>query len=254
MADTQNSPESPDAGTVDATTNDDTVSDDTLGDAPSSDSPAEPEASGGQVGGPAAEEASVSAPADAIAATAASETVEATAELQQPEAPAELAPVATAPAPAEAAAPSAPRPETPDVAPVAEPEVPSIAATLSVPPLTEAPLVAVGTASEEGGGEWDLLIGKLRDWFARGELQARWNRIRGPLKGLGLLIGLVLLLRVYASIVGTIDAIPVVNGLLELVGLIAVGRFSADNLLRSRDREQVLSNLSQRWQSFRGRG
>ncbi|KEF41213.1 MAG: hypothetical protein ER33_12670 [Cyanobium sp. CACIAM 14] len=146
----------------------------------------------------------------------------------------------------------APTPEPPP-APAAQPAPaptgePGIASTLEVPPLEGA-----AQSGGEGGGEFELLLQKLRDWFASGELQAQWQRIRGPLKGLAILIGVILLLRVYASLIGTLDSLPLVGGLLELVGLIAVTRFSLTRLVRKSDREQVLAEWGRRWNDFRGR-
>jgi len=132
-------------------------------------------------------------------------------------------------------------------APVSEPE-PGITATLEVPPLE-------GSAEPggEGGGEFELLLQKIKDWLGSGELQAQWQRFRGPLKGLAILIGVVLLLRVYASLIGTLDSLPLVGGLLELVGLIAALRFTATRLVRKSDRDQVFADWSRRWNDFRGR-
>lgn len=132
-------------------------------------------------------------------------------------------------------------------APVSEPE-PGITATLEVPPLEG----SAGTGGE-GGGEFDLLLQKIKDWLGSGELQAQWQRFRGPLKGLAILIGVVLLLRVYASLIGTLDSLPLVGGLLELVGLIAALRFTATRLVRKSDRDQVFTDWSRRWNDFRGR-
>ncbi len=132
-------------------------------------------------------------------------------------------------------------------APVSAPE-PGIVATFEVPPLE-------GSAdpASEGGGEFDLLLQKIKDWLSSGELQAQWQRFRGPLKGLAILIGVVLLLRVYASLIGTLDSLPLVGGLLELAGLIAVSRFTVTRLVRKSDREQVFADWSRRWNDFRGR-
>jgi hypothetical protein len=137
----------------------------------------------------------------------------------------------------------APAPE-----PVPTPE-PGFAATLEVPPLE-------GSAEPggDGGGEFDLLLQKIRDWLGSGELQAQWQRFRGPLRGLAILIGVVLLLRVYASLIGTLDSLPLVGGLLELVGLIAAVRFTATRLVRKSDRDQVFAEWSRRWNDFRGQG
>lgn len=135
----------------------------------------------------------------------------------------------------------------PVVARVNEPEA-GIVATFEVPPLE-------GSADPDGdgGGEFDLLLQKIKDWLGSGELQAQWQRFRGPLKGLAILIGVVLLLRVYAALIGTLDSLPLVGGLLELVGLIAVSRFTLTRLVRKSDREQVFADWSRRWNDFRGR-
>lgn len=105
----------------------------------------------------------------------------------------------------------------------------------------------------EAGGEWDVLVRKVREWFANGELLRLWERWRDPLRLLLLVIGLVLLLRLYGSVVGTIDAIPLFGGLLELVGLVSVVRFSFTHLVRADQREEVLSDWQRRWKDFRGR-
>ncbi|MBW4530809.1 MAG: hypothetical protein KME02_09000 [Aphanothece saxicola GSE-SYN-MK-01-06B] len=135
----------------------------------------------------------------------------------------------------------------PMAAAVSEPE-PGIVATFEVPPLEGSPDPAA-----DGGGEFELLLQKIKDWLGSGELQAQWQRFRGPLKGLAILIGVVLLLRVYASLIGTLDSLPLVGGLLELVGLIAVTRFTVTRMVRKSDREQVFADWSRRWNEFRGR-
>jgi hypothetical protein len=143
-------------------------------------------------------------------------------------------------------APEAVAPE-PFMEPVSAPE-PGIVATFEVPPLEGSP-----DSAADGGGEFELLLQKIRDWLGSGELQAQWQRFRGPLKGLAILIGAVLLLRVYASLIGTLDSLPLVGGLLELVGLIAAVRFTFTKMVRKSDREQVFADWSRRWNDFRGR-
>lgn len=132
--------------------------------------------------------------------------------------------------------------------PEADAPEPGIVATFEVPPLEGSPDPAA-----DGGGEFELLLQKIKDWLGSGELQAQWQRFRGPLKGLAILIGVVLLLRVYASLIGTMDSLPLVGGLLELVGLIAVTRFTVTKMVRKSDREQVFADWSRRWNDFRGR-
>ena len=98
-----------------------------------------------------------------------------------------------------------------------------------------------------------MLVERFSTWWNSGELNRQWQRIRGPLKGVAILVVVLLALQVYATVVRTIDGIPLVSGLLELAGLIAVLQFSATRLLRSSDRQQVAAQLLRRWQDFRGR-
>lgn len=138
-----------------------------------------------------------------------------------------------------AAAPAA-APPTPEPAPT-----PAIATTLEIPP-------APGATPAEGG-EFDLLVEKLRTWFAEADIGGHWQKLRGPLKGFALLLVAVLALRLYARVVGTLDGIPLISGLLELTGLIYLVWFSSTRLVRTSERERVLAEWKQRWQSFSGR-
>jgi hypothetical protein len=164
----------------------------------------------------------------------------------QPPTPAALARPAD-PEPAaepEAAAGSAPANEAPPA------KQPSIAASLEVPPLEPTAPAADGEGG--GGGEWEILTGKVRDWFSSGEASKLLDQVGGPLKAVAYLLGLLLLLRLYTSVVSTIDALPLISGLLELVGLIAFVRFALLRLVKSSEREKVVGSLKQRWNDFRG--
>lgn len=136
--------------------------------------------------------------------------------------------------------------------PVAQPEPvpvpvesPAFSASFEVP--------AVGpTPSPEAGGELDQLLTNLRQWLDSGELN-RWIRsARTPVLALGALVGVLLVLRVYGALLGAIDSLPLIPGLLELVGVLWLARFGATHLVRSGDRRAVVSQLQQRWNAFRG--
>jgi hypothetical protein len=153
--------------------------------------------------------------------------------------PAESTPVET---PVVAAATTAAAPEP-------DPELPTVASTTEVPasPQVQAP------AADQEGGEWDLLVEKVRSWINSGQLQEQWQAARTPLSVLAGLIAVLLVLRVYSAVLGVLDSIPLLPGLLELAGLVAVVQFSLTRLVRSNDRRQVIEGVKQRWQSFRGR-
>ncbi len=163
------------------------------------------------------------------------------------EAPDQEPPTAAPEAPVEpiAAAPVTPPPVP--TAPVAT-DTPTVASTLEVPARSE-----VAAIPNEEGGEWDLLVQKLRNWISSGQLQEQWQSARTPLSLLAGLIAVLLVLRVYSAVLGVLDSIPLLPGLLELAGLVAVVHFSLTRLVRSNDRREVINSLKQRWKSFRGR-
>ena len=186
-------------------------------------------------------QAAEAAPAD----TTAAETTAA-------EAPsAETTPVETpVVAAAETAAAAEPTPPVVESPPAAAPlEVPTVASTIEVPasPQVQAP------ATDQEGGEWDLLVEKVRTWISSGQLQEQWQAARTPLSLLAGLIAVLLVLRVYSAVLGVLESIPLLPGLLELAGLVAVVQFSLSRLVRSNDRHEVIEGVKQRWKSFRGR-
>jgi hypothetical protein len=124
-------------------------------------------------------------------------------------------------------------------------EPPGIATSIVVPPLP---------AGEAGdGGEWDLLRSKVSTWFDGADLQGRWESLGGPLRAAGLLMAAVVLLRLYSALLETLGDLPLVPRLLQLVGLLTVARFALTKLVRSSERERILTSWNQRWNDFRGR-
>lgn len=220
------------------------------------------------------------APAEAVAAAAeaaevraaeepeAAETVsEAAAEAVGPTdvAPTEVAPVEAAQvqeAPVQeetvvaAAAPTEPEPVAAGVVP-AEPVITPSETPLAMPSVAstiEVPASAPGGQTSGEGGEWELLVEKLRQWIGSGQLQEQWQASRTPLSLLAGLIALLLVLRLYGALLAVIDSLPLLPGLLELAGLIAVVQFSLTRLVRSEERRSLIQSLQQRWKSFRGQG
>jgi hypothetical protein len=136
-----------------------------------------------------------------------------------------------------------------DPAPHAAPPEPSIAATLVIEasPSANSPNNEPEPQSGEGG-EWELLLGKLRQWLDQNELNKLWAQARKPVSILAALVGLLLVLRVYSA-----DSLPLVPGLLELVGVVWAVRYGIPKMLRSSERERLLGGLNQSWKAFRGK-
>ena len=127
-------------------------------------------------------------------------------------------------------------------------EEPTVATTLEVLPLS-------GQASDAGGtegGEWDLLMGKVNTWLEQSDLPGQWERLGGPLRGLGLLLAGLLVIKLYVALLDTLDDLPLLPRLHQLVGLIALLNFSLNRLTRSSDRRVILEDWKRRWDAFRG--
>ena len=146
-----------------------------------------------------------------------------------------------APTPVPTPAPTPVPTQTPAPVPTATPD-PAIAETVSIP--------ADSTAS---GGEWDLLVEKVQGLVNADQLKGLWSQWKLPVRLLGGLIVLILVLQVYGGIIRTIAAVPLAPGLLELVGLIWLANFSTRNLIRNSDRANVAANLRERWNKVVGR-
>ena len=232
-------------------------------DASLSEAPAEAVVAAAEAVAAAAEAAEVRAAEEPEAAEtvseAAAEAVEPTEEPTEV-APTEVAPVEAAPVQEEAvvaaAAPTEPEPVAAGVVP-AEPVITPSEAPLAMPTVAstiEVPASAPGGQTSGEGGEWELLVEKLRQWIGSGQLQEQWQASRTPLSLLAGLIALLLVLRLYGALLAVIDSLPLLPGLLELAGLIAVVQFSLTRLVRSEERRSLIQSLQQRWKSFRGQG
>jgi hypothetical protein len=116
------------------------------------------------------------------------------------------------------------------------------------------PATAAAMESAEGGGEWELLLGKVQAWLGQGKLQALWAQARNPLTLILATAALLVVLRVYAALLGALESLPLIPGLLELVGLVWAVRFGLPKLVQRSQRQELISSIQQRWQSFRGRG
>ena len=136
---------------------------------------------------------------------------------------------------------------TPEPTPVPTPEAtpdPVIASTIAIP---------AQNSSDETGGEWDLLVAKLKDWLNSNDIPALWSKAQLPLRVIGALIVLTLVLRVYSGILSTIDSLPLAPGLLELTGLIWIVNFGLRNLVRNGDRQRVFEGIRTSWSRVTGR-
>lgn len=157
-----------------------------------------------------------------------------------------------------------------DPTPVAEPVTEQLATAAptpaAIPPTQSAPVAldpaiaerieipaSTSQESETSGGEWELLTSKLGEWWQNNDLDEQINNLRQPLRILGILIAVGLVLKVYTGLLGAIGSIPLAPRLLELVGLYWVVHFSITRLVRSDERSKVIQSVQERWTSFTGK-
>ena len=157
----------------------------------------------------------------------------------------------------EAETPGSDPPPTPEPTPAATPEPeptpaptpaptpdPVIASTVSIP---------AQESADEDGGEWELLVGKVKDWLEQNDLAELWTKAQLPLRVVGGLIVFSLVATVYSGVLSTINSIPLVPGLLELAGVIWLVNFALRNLIRNSDRDNFIKGARSTWTRVTGR-
>ena len=160
-------------------------------------------------------------------------------------------PVAAAPEPepVEAKAPEpAPAAPSPEPAPAkAEASKPSaISSTVNVP--------ADPDASNGEGGEFQLLLAKLNEQLGGIDLGNIWEQSKQPLKLVGLALVVIFSLQLLGAVLGTLDHIPMLPRLLQLVGLIWLSLFASQRLVRSDERKKMIDTVTNTWKDITGKG
>lgn len=144
----------------------------------------------------------------------------------------------------------------PEVEAVSEAEpapAPETAATVPDPVIASTVTIPAQENSSDGGGEWDLLVEKIKAWIDSKELGSVWSQAQLPLRLIGGLILFVVVSTVYSGILGTINKVPLAPGLLELTGVIWLLNYARSNLVRSSDRKRVIDSIGSTWNKFVGR-
>ena len=107
--------------------------------------------------------------------------------------------------------------------------------------------------STDAGGEWDLLVEKIKAWIDSNALGSLWTQAQLPLRVIGGVILFVIVSTIYSGILGTINKVPLAPGLLELFGVIWLVNYASSNLVRSSDRKRVIDALGSTWNKIVGR-
>ena len=93
---------------------------------------------------------------------------------------------------------------------------------------------------------------KLSNWIKQDDQTSPWQQLRRPVLLIAALITLVIFVRIYGGILSTIESVPLAPSLFELAGILWLTWFSITRLIRSEDRQDVISRVRTRWEAFRG--
>ena len=130
---------------------------------------------------------------------------------------------------------------------------PKTAATVPDPVIASTVTIPAQENSTDGGGEWDLLVEKIKAWINSNALGSLWTQAQLPLRVIGGVILFVIVSTVYSGILGTINKVPLAPGLLELFGVIWLVNYASSNLVRSSDRKRVIDAFGSTWNKIVGR-
>jgi hypothetical protein len=102
---------------------------------------------------------------------------------------------------------------------------------------------AVDNAAEDAGFEFSQrygdVIGKVNETLDKVD----WSQIGKAGKVAGILLAVIVAQILIKGVLDTINLLPIVPGLLELLGLVVVGSWSWENLTTSEKRSAVVDRL-----------
>ena len=111
---------------------------------------------------------------------------------------------------------------------------------------------AVGHAAEEAGADFNQrfgeVIGKVNETLDKLD----WSQIGKVGKVGGILLAVIVAQILIKGVLDTINLLPVVPGLLELLGLVVVGNWSWKNLSTSTKRDHLVQQVTKLRQEYLG--
>jgi tetrahydromethanopterin S-methyltransferase subunit G len=114
---------------------------------------------------------------------------------------------------------------------------------------TEPGADGMGAATETPFSErYSEILGKVNQTLD----QVDWQQMGRIGKSVGILVAVIVAQILIKGVLDTINLLPIVPGLLELLGLVVVGRWSWDNLTTGEKRSAVVSRLQHLRQEYLG--
>ncbi|MEB3297698.1 MAG: CAAD domain-containing protein [Cyanobacteriota bacterium] len=124
-----------------------------------------------------------------------------------------------------------------------EPAAPEVSAAEATSPAAETPEPGVSFTER-----YSEVIGKLNQTLD----QVDWNQMGRIGKATGIIVAVIVAQILIKGVLDTINLLPVVPGLLELLGLIVVGQWSWNNLTTSEKRHALVTRIQSLRQEYLG--
>ncbi len=106
--------------------------------------------------------------------------------------------------------------------------------------------------SSDAGASFNARYGEILTKVNQTLEQVDWNQAGKAGKALGILLAVIVAQILIKGVLDTINLLPVVPGLLELLGLVVVGSWSWKNLTTSEKRSAVVERLRNLRQEYLG--
>jgi hypothetical protein len=102
---------------------------------------------------------------------------------------------------------------------------------------------SIGHAAEEAGSDFNQRFGEVIGKVNESLDKVDWSQIGKVGKIAGILLAVIVAQILIKGVLDTINLLPIVPGLLELLGLVVVGTWSWENLTTSEKRSAVVDRL-----------
>ena len=107
----------------------------------------------------------------------------------------------------------------------------------------EASVFSAGSSSEEAGASFNERYSEILGKINGALDQVDWTQMGRVGKSAGILLAVIVAQILIKGVLDTINLLPIVPGLLELLGLVVVGKWGWENLTTSEKRDGVIERI-----------
>lgn len=117
---------------------------------------------------------------------------------------------------------------------------------------TSEPKTAEGSPTGEAGFEFQKRYGEVLTKVNAALAHVDWSQLGKLGKATGILLAVIIAQILIKGVLDTINLLPIVPGLLELLGLVVVGSWAWNNLTTSEKRSELMAKVDHLKQEYLG--